>query len=138
MNFDPFTTFNYNSTNENKAFEETLELLIVLWGLICSGWGHTWITLSWGYSLVKIILGNATNSILDADLISYKGKKLVSCYFHIVSFELKYAKVLPRNNGCRDTIVIFGCKGNDGCIGIAMWTTGWGICMNKHLIRTNQ
>ena len=36
VNFDPFTTFNCNSTNEDKAFKATLELPTVIPDPICS------------------------------------------------------------------------------------------------------
>ena len=36
MNFDPFTIFNFKSTYEDKAFKETLELLIIMSVLIWS------------------------------------------------------------------------------------------------------
>ena len=36
MNFDPFRTFNYNSTNGNEAFKGTLEMPIVKPDLIYS------------------------------------------------------------------------------------------------------
>lgn len=47
INIDPFTTFNCTSTNEDKAFEETLELPIVKPDLIYPCWGHAWIAISW-------------------------------------------------------------------------------------------
>ena len=36
MNFDPFTTFNYNPTNEDRAFTVILVLLNVISHHICS------------------------------------------------------------------------------------------------------
>ena len=40
MNFDPFTTYNCSSTNEDKTLKVTLELPIVMLDLICPCWGH--------------------------------------------------------------------------------------------------
>ena len=49
--FYAFWPFNWNWTNEDKAFAVALEVLIMMFDLICSGWDHAWIAISWGYSL---------------------------------------------------------------------------------------
>ena len=54
MNFEwPFHNLNYISTNEGKALNVTLEMLIAISDLICLGIGHAWIAISWGYSPVE-------------------------------------------------------------------------------------